>query len=232
MFKLLFQLVLIIYIIFLFFNILDLKKYNKNGIIRECKTEKNILEEIKNLNPILVNYDNNYDFKEFILDNGEKMEKIVLDDKEDLLIENEKSILNHIDVENIPYFYKENNFLINTKSISIYKNINTDVKQCHDLGITFYVLHGKTKIFLLNPKHKEDIKGKSSKNIKKWAHIKTLENGDYIIIPTNWYYFFETSNDGCLLYKSQINNIFTFIPNFIRYNYSSFTFPEFITSVI
>jgi len=169
--------------------------------------------------------------KEFILDNGVNMERIVLEEKENISIENEKSLLNQIDTEKIPDFYEGKIPMVNNNSISIYKNKNTDLEHCHDLGISVYILHGSTKIFLLNPKHKEDIKDKENKNIKKWAHIKTLEKGDFLIIPTNWYYFFETKDD-CLLYKSKKNNIFTFFPNFIRDNYSSFKLPDLITSVI
>ena len=231
MFKLLFQIVLIVYTVLLFFNILDLKKYNKNGIIRNCEKIEDVIEEIKNLNPIVFKHENDYDFKEFILDNGENMERIILEEKENLLIEDEKSLLNHIDTETIPNFYGGKIPIINNKSISIYKNNQTHVEQCHDVSVEFYVLHGSTKLFLLNPKHKEDIKDKENKNIKKWAHIKTLEKGDYLIIPANWYYFFETSGE-CVMYKSKTNNIFTFVPNFIRDNYSSLRLPDLITSVI
>lgn len=231
MFKLLFQIILIVYIVLLFFNILDLKKYNKNGIVRDCETIEEVIEEIKNLNPIVFKHENDYDFKEFILDNGENMKRVILEEKENISIENEKSLLNQIDTEKIPNFYEGKIPMINNKSISIYKNTQTRVEQCHDLDIAFYVLHGSSKVFILNPKHKEDIKDKENKNIKKWAHIKILEKGDYLIIPTNWYYFFETSEE-CLMYKSKTNNIFTFVPNFIRDNYSSFRLPDFITSVI
>ena len=231
MFKLLFQIILIVYIVLLFFNILDLKKYNKNGIVRDCETIEEVIEEIKNLNPIVFKHENDYDFKEFILDNGENMKRVILEEKENISIENEKSLLNQIDTEKIPNFYEGKIPMINNKSISIYKNTQTRVEQCHDLDVAFYVLHGSSKVFILNPKHKEDIKDKENKNIKKWAHIKILEKGDYLIIPTNWYYFFETSEE-CLMYKSKTNNIFTFVPNFIRDNYSSFRLPDFITSVI
>ena len=231
MFKLLFQIVLIVYIVLLFFNILDLKKYNQNGLIRDCESVDEVIEEIKNLNPIVFKHINDYDFKEFILDNGDNMERVVLEEKENISIENEKSLLNQIDIENIPDFYEGKIPMINNNSISIYKNHQTSVKQCHDVSVTFYVLHGSSRVFLLNPKHKNDIKDKENKNIKKWAHIKTLEKGDYLIIPTNWYYFFEISGE-CIMYTSKKNNIFTFVPNFIRDNYSSLRLPDFITSVI
>ena len=46
MFKLLFQIILIVYIVLLFFNILDLKKYNKNGIVRDCETIEEVFDRV------------------------------------------------------------------------------------------------------------------------------------------------------------------------------------------
>ena len=61
MFKILFQVMLIIYVVFLFFNILDLKKYNINGFIKQCDSAEDILLNIRNLNPIISYYENKYD---------------------------------------------------------------------------------------------------------------------------------------------------------------------------
>ena len=61
--------------------------------------------------------------------------------------------------------------------------------------------------------------------IKKWGHIKELKKGDYLIIPTNWFYTLETK-EHCIIYNNSVNNIFTIIPNFIRENYSSFKLSE------
>ena len=92
------------------------------------------------------------------------------------------------------------------------------------------MIDGDTELFLFNPKHNSEIKDKQKQSIKKWAHIKELKKGDYVIIPTNWSYFLETHN-VCVLYNNKINNIFTLLPNYIRDNYKSFTLPDFISSV-
>ena len=58
MFKILFQIILIIYIIFLFFYVLDLKKYNINGVIVNCKDKGDVLLNVSNLNTPLINHKN------------------------------------------------------------------------------------------------------------------------------------------------------------------------------
>ena len=80
MFKILFQIILIIYIVFLFFNILDLKKYNINGFIINCKDKEDILLNIRNLNISLINHKNIYDIQEVMFDKGESIENIVINE--------------------------------------------------------------------------------------------------------------------------------------------------------
>ena len=81
-----------------------------------------------------------------------------------------------------------------------------------------YIIDGNTKIYIFNPKHKEDIKDKPLNSIKKWGHIRELKKGDLLILPTNWFYITENT-DYSIMYVNYINNIFTFIPNYIRENY-------------
>ena len=55
---------------------------------------------------------------------------------------------------------------------------------------------------MFNPKHKQDILGKSLENIKKYAHKYHLKKDNLLIIPTNWYYIQE-STDNVLEYNSE-----------------------------
>ena len=231
MFKILFQIILIIYIILLFFNILNLKKYNVNGFIKHCSDIDDILLNIRNLNPILFQYENNYEINEVMIDHGDYIENIVFDENEFINVEKNKHLLEMIDKNELPYFFTESKIpKINNESISIYKKHTGNLEQCFSNYTVFYVIDGGTKLFLFNPKHKDDIKDKEQQSIKKWAHIKELKKGDYLIIPTNWLYFLETQ-DKCIIYNNKINNIFTIVPNFIRDYYKSFTLPDFISSV-
>tara|TARA_B110000879_G_scaffold190101_1_gene254139 strand:+ start:345 stop:1046 length:702 start_codon:yes stop_codon:yes gene_type:complete len=232
MFKILFQIILIIYVIFLFFNILDLKKYNVNGFIKNCIDRDDILSNIMNLNPVLLHHENGYIINDVIIDHGDHIENIVLNDREHINIEGDKSLLNIINKEEIPFFPQEGGKipLINNDSISIYKNHIGELEQCNSNSTIIYILDGDTKLYLFNPKHKDEIKDKELTTTKKWAHIKELKKGDYLIIPTNWLYFLETDKH-CIIYLNKVSNIFTILPNFVRDNYKSFTLPDFISSV-
>ena len=231
MFKILFQIILIIYIIFLFFNVLDLKKYNVNGFIKNCTDRDDILLNIMNLNPVLLHHENDYIINEVIFDQSDHIDSIVFDEREHINIEKNKSLLKIIDKNEIPSFLTENKIpIINNDSISIYKNHESILEHCNSNNTVIYIIDGKTTIYLFNPKHKNEIKNKQPQNIKKWAHIKELQKGDYLIIPANWLYFLETK-ETCIIYNNIINNIFTIIPNFIRDNYKSFSLPSFMSSV-
>ena len=53
MFLIIFQIIVIIYIILCIYNLLELQKYNFNGILNKANNENEINEIMKNLNPIL-----------------------------------------------------------------------------------------------------------------------------------------------------------------------------------
>ena len=226
MFKILYQIILIIYIIFLFFNVLDLKKYNINGLIINCKDKEDILLNIRNLNISLINHKNIYDIQEVMFDKGESIENIVINERDFIYINKNKSLLKEINEDEIPNFFTESKIpMVNNSSISIYKNHTSNLQQCYSNHTVLYIIDGMTKIYIFNPKHNDEIKGKGLNIIKKWGHIKELKKGDYLIIPTNWFYTLETK-EHCIIYNNSVNNIFTIIPNFIRENYSSFKLSE------
>ena len=77
------------------------------------------------------------------------------------------------------------------------------------------MLKGEATIYLFNPKHKEDILGKENFEIKKWGHKKKIKENDIIFIPPYWEYIQE-SNSDVIQFNIDINNIFTFIPNYVR----------------
>jgi len=231
MFKILFQIILIIYMVFLFFNILDLKKYNTNGFIKKCITTEEVNVTLRNLNPVLFHHGSNYNIDDVILDYGDYIENMVFEERDSIDIKEDKPLLKIIDKSQLPSFFTESRIpTINNESISIYKNYQSNLESCNSNHTVIYIVDGVTTLYIFNPKHKDEIKDKPLKSIKKWAHIKELKKGDYLIIPTNWLYFLETQ-DKCILYTNKVNNIFTIIPNVIKDNYSSFTLPDFMSSV-
>jgi hypothetical protein len=63
----------------------------------------------------------------------------------------------------------------------------------HDT-LVLYQLQGHCTLYLINPKHAEDIVGptKTAPQLKKWAHIVKVEPNLLISIPPNWFYFYES----------------------------------------
>jgi hypothetical protein len=217
--------------VFLFFNILDLKKYNTNGFIKKCITTEEVNVTLRNLNPVLFHHGSNYNIDDVILDYGDYIENMVFEERDSIDIKEDKPLLKIIDKSQLPSFFTESRIpTINNESISIYKNYQSNLESCNSNHTVIYIVDGVTTLYIFNPKHKDEIKDKPLKSIKKWAHIKELKKGDYLIIPTNWLYFLETQ-DKCILYTNKVNNIFTIIPNVIKDNYSSFTLPDFMSSV-
>ena len=209
--------------VFLFFNILDLKKYNTNGFIKKCITTEEVNVTLRNLNPVLFHHGSNYNIDDVILDYGDYIENMVFEERDSIDIKEDKPLLKIIDKSQLPSFFTESRIpTINNESISIYKNYQSNLESCNSNHTVIYIVDGVTTLYIFNPKHKDEIKEKPLKSIKKWAHIKELKKGDYLIIPTNWLYFLETQ-DKCILYTNKVNNIFTIIPNVIKDNYSSFT---------
>ena len=231
MFKIIFQIVIVLYIIFLFFNILDLKKFNVNGMIMNSDSKGEFLMHVKGLNPSIIKYENDYIIESVIFDKGDSIENIDIKNRDDILIEKDRNLLKQIKID-VPNLFSETKIpYVSYDSVSIYKKNMSDLKKCNSNNTLLYIVDGRIKLYLFNPKHKEDIKDKELKNIKKWSHIKKLNKGDYLSIPTNWFYILDC-DESCVVYNKDVNNIFTVIPNFIRDNYSTFTLPDFITSVI
>ena len=217
--------------VFLFFHVLELKKYNANGFIKMCKNTEDVDTTLRNLCPLLFHHGSEYDLDEIMVDYGDYIENMVFEERESINIKENKSLLKIIDKNHLPSFFTESRIpTINNESISIYKHHQSNLENCNSNHTVVYIVDGITTLYLFNPKHKEEIKEKPFKSIKKWAHTKELKKGDYLIIPTNWLYFLETQ-DKCILYTNKVNNIFTIIPNMVKDNYSSFTLPDFMSSV-
>lgn len=229
MFQFIIQTIIIIYIIFVIYNILNLQKYNYNGYILFYNGDiKGIPNELKNLNPLHITIHNKFNIETLINENN----KYIINDNDTLIPLNNIQNLNHLylyknrelinDLKidkhihiNKKFFQNNEILFIPDKSLTIFKNVKTKLHRAfHNYNI-IGILNGQTTFYLFNPKHKEDILNQENENIKKWAHKKTLEKGDILFIPTNWFYFQETNNNVCQ-YHIDIDNIFTFIPHFFK----------------
>tara|TARA_B100000902_G_C27244593_1_gene881900 strand:+ start:745 stop:1377 length:633 start_codon:yes stop_codon:yes gene_type:complete len=205
------------------YHLLTIQKFNYNGFIIDTHEYFEVIDNIHKLNPILfhnklINLDiqsfnntiyyedtsiciNELDDKEFIYvyKNKELYEKLQLDLKFDF----HKLPLNDIN-------------LLKHHSMTIFKgDISTKLKTAYHNYNLIGVIKGETTFYLFNPKHNSDITNKENKQIKKWAHKKIIKQNQLLFIPPHWKYFQELNNKVIQIHID-IDNIFTFIPNFFK----------------
>ena len=67
-------------------------------------------------------------------------------------------------------------------------------------------------VYLINPKHKNDIKNQNEQSIKKWSHRIELNENNVLFIPVNWFYFYETTNlKNTIIGSFHCDNYFTYL---------------------
>ena len=229
------QIIVLIYIIFAIYNIIEIQKYNRNGIIIDLSENNYItnIDKIKDpyrfLNPILISVeDKSFLFDDFI----EKNKTYLIEDDKNIIKMNKIKDINslqifknykicddlsindkiHFDLdflEDILLFHKKT-------SLSIFKNYHiTDINYCRNNINIIYILDGELTIYLFNPKHKKDITNKKLETIKKYAHKYNLKKNNLLMMPPNWYYIEEINNDT-LQYHIDCDNYFTFLYNMIK----------------
>ena len=84
----------------------------------------------------------------------------------------------------------------------------------HNL-LLIHQIQGVSKLYLFNPKHKQDIILKDNNEIKKWGQKINLVPGLVLYIPIEWYYFWETEEDS-IVAEIESDNYFTVIYNNLR----------------
>ena len=228
------QTIIILYIIFAIYSIIEIKKYNKNGLIVDLNNDNdnNIKVELLSLNPILIHKNINVDseyllnhYSNIMINNNDNFISIKnLFQNDTINIFKNKNLLKDTDLkdkinfdmdifENLPLpilLYQEH-------SLSFLKGDQLISKQfCkHNINILI-ILEGEITIYLINPKHKDDIMNKDLQSIKKYSHKYILKKDNIFIIPPNWYYFQENTNNLTIQYHIDASNIFTFHYNYLR----------------
>ena len=94
------------------------------------------------------------------------------------------------------------------------KNMIPLQKNKHNLYL-IHQIYGQSKIYLFNPKHVQDISGKTNESIKKYGQKINLTQGLVLYIPVEWYYFYE-SEDESIVGEITSDNYFTVIYNNLR----------------
>jgi hypothetical protein len=228
MFQSIIQSIIVIYIIFVIYNVLNLQKYNYNGyIVFYNENIDGIKEELKYLNPLHITIHNKFNLQDIlssnksyiINDNDNKFPLEDINDYKHLYIHKNKELINDLNIDKYIYvdkkFFSNHDLLFYNHTLTIYKDVKTKLHRAfHNYNI-IGILEGDTTFYLFNPKHKNDIIKKENNEIKKWGHKKIFQKGDILFIPTNWFYIQETKT-SVIQYQIDIDNIFTYIPHFFK----------------
>lgn len=221
MFKLIIQLLILIYIVLVVYSIIKLQKFNINGVIIETNDIQEIKNNVEYLNPvytkdtnIVFNINENFGFLQDI--NNYKNDYANYVYKNNLLFE---KLLKKENVFNCNIFNDSHYYFPINYSVSIISGPNSiPLKKCTHNKNMIGILDGEVTLYLFNPKHKSEIIDKENDQIKKWGHKKTLKKNDLIIIPPYWSYIQEIDNK-VIQYHIDVDSYFTFIPNYIKDNY-------------
>lgn len=228
------QIIIIIYIIMVIYNIIESKKYNIYGKLITIDHISENLDDfnkhLKNLHPTIVNIKNNDLYQDIYRENLDYQfhnQNIYIKDflnKEHISIYKDKHIIQDLQIT-IPLVshYIDNSYLypINYSLSMIKGNSMIPLQRCnHDYNIIGHI-NGDSIIYLFNPKHKHEIISKSLDNsydsIKKWGTKIIMKHNDVLFIPMNWYYIQDIHNQ-CIQYHIDIDTCFSCIPNFFKYN--------------
>ena len=203
MFKIIIQVIILIYLIAIFYHSSQLQKFNMNGFIIETYNQQVMYDNMNILNPVLLKSDVNYHSNETL--------SPTFKDKQ---VFQKVTIKNDFDLNQLPK--PEFHFPI-YKSISVIDK-SIPLKQCiHNYNIVC-ILEGECIFYLFNPKHKNEIQNKENHQIKKWGHKKKVQKSDILIIPPFWSYIQEVQKK-VIQYHIDIDSYFTVIPNFLKESY-------------
>ena len=95
MFRFIFQTIILLYLILLIYSIIDIQKYNINGILKDIDNYGSIKDEIKNLNPIIIKYTHDFypnNLPQRVIFNNSKLFKLLLFSSIKLLSINVKNV--------------------------------------------------------------------------------------------------------------------------------------------
>lgn len=234
---------MIFYLIFLTIVILTIKhiyeihNINTNAVLEQLQSanSEEIFEHLKERKPLLIHnlvnkYEkyNNLSFEKLSEDNP----GLIIHDKNRYL-----SLKSFNDEQNM-YIYKNKDLYesLHLKELfdtiyepfssglhiykryltSFYKGLNSIelTKNKHNLCLINQI-YGQSKLYLFNPKHKNDIINKSNDSIKKYGQKINLTQGLSLYIPVEWYYFYECENES-IIGEILSDNYFTVIYNNCR----------------
>ena len=234
---------MIFYLIFLTIIILTIKhiyeihNINSNAVLEQLQSanSEEIFEHLKERKPLLIHnlvnkYEkyNNLSFEKLsednpgliILDNNRYLSLKSFTEEQNMYIYKNKDLYESLHLKELfdtiyePFFSHLHTY--KRYLMSFYKGLNSIIltKNKHNLCLINQI-YGQSKIYLFNPKHKNDIINKSNDSIKKYGQKINLTQGLSLYIPVEWYYFYECENES-IIGEILCDNYFTVIYNNCR----------------
>ena len=220
MFKLIAQLLILIYMILVVQAIVSLQKFNINGFIIETNDTYQIKDNHEKLNPTYLQKISDFDINHI---NYEYLQDIInYKSKKPNYVFKNQELYERIVHDNMifnPSIFDDSHYhFLVQKSLSIISGKNSiPLKKCIHNHNIIGVLEGEAIFYLFNPKHKDEILNKDNDEIKKWGHKKVVKKNNILLIPPHWSYIQEIEQ-GVIQYHLDVDTYFTFIPNFFKDN--------------
>jgi len=234
---------MIFYLIFLTIVILTIKhiyeihNINTNAVLEQLQSanSEEIFEHLKERKPLLIHnlvnkYEkyNNLSFEKLsednpgliIHDNNRYLSLKSFNDEQNMYLYKNKDLYESLHLkelfDSIYEPFSSGLHIYKRYLLSFYKGLNSIelTKNKHNLCLINQI-YGKTKVYLFNPKHKNDIINKSNDSIKKYGQKINLTQGLSLYIPVEWYYFYEVENES-VIGEILCDNYFTVIYNNCR----------------
>jgi hypothetical protein len=206
-------LALIAIIIYMIYAIRDLHKFNLNSTIIQLQdlNSATIQTRLKERSPIIVHnarFANDSTIKDIVRDNPGYIVKdntrqvmlstIVDEGVAQFSIQRNPTLCHDVGLSDslseIGKSFQNSLSCNSTNTLTISKGSTiTRIKESvHDIHL-LYQIEGNATLYLINPKHKDDISGKEPTHIKKWAHTINLKPHLLVSIPPNWFYVIESN---------------------------------------
>ena len=209
----------------------SLHRFNYEGQIQELQSlnEVVIKEKMKDKNPLLIHNVTlpEINLSQIITDNPgyiiKDKDRFILLDKfrdKDMSVYQSESLYNDLGYRDKLSFvsdHLETKMSCNKRGyLSLFKGFHTiELTPCiHNVNIVS-VVSGSGIMYMINPKHKNDIQGKTNQEVKKWCQRVILKPGSILSIPPNWYYFYECKAD-VIIYNYESDVYGTYLYNLLR----------------
>jgi hypothetical protein len=227
------KILILCYLFYTIYSVHNMLKFNSNASVNtiEIPDKDKIKNEIKDKNPLIINYSENQLSLTLDTMNNSKPGYIINDNETlislDQLLKSE--VVTVIDNSKIieDYNIKEHcNSVINlikspllcdgSYKLSLYRGFNqSKLYKNYREYLLLQSLDGDYTVYLFNPKHENDIKGLEINNTKKWAIKLDMKKENILFIPPEWSYFYQSDNE-LILVKTESDSIPTWLFNRIR----------------